>query len=270
MLFTEYEENVIKKEYPLGGCKAVQKLINRPNDSIRYKAKALGITRIDGFRLSNINFDEIIKGKSPETCYILGLLWGDGTLAINKKRRTYLTALTLAEKDFFEISHFFSKFHIHKIKKYKTSWKQCFRAYIGHKLLATYLEEKDFLIKSYVSPEKILQDIPENNQHYFFRGWFDADGYNNGLPKNKISIVMAGSYSQKWTAFEDLLNKLNIPFKVSRVINKRGNKYSIISFGGYNRVLRFRDYLYQGEQFGLSRKRNNFFNIKVPLWTYGK
>lgn len=265
MNYTQQEIDILKKYYPEGGCDEVQKYIKRTNDSIRHKSQSLGVTRTEGFHFSKLNFDDFIINISPQSAYILGIIWGDGCVQWESNQRRYSIRLTIKESDFDNIKNMFDRFTVYKAPKRKESWKQCIIACVNHKIFATFLKENDYLIKSHASPDKILSKIPDNLKHYFFRGWFDADGSNNGLLKGIYVLIMAGSFNQDWNALESVCENLDINYKIRRVINPNGNKYSTLSFYQYNQVLKFRDYLYQGEQYGLKRKRDNFFNIRLPI-----
>lgn len=261
--YTKTEENILKEHYSLTGVSGVQKYIKRSADSIRHKAKSLGITRKVGFRHSNLNLDEFYVKITPNGAYFLGLLWGDGNLKINKRHNSI--SITLQEKDFNNLRYIFNKFHIHKVKKKKQSWQQCFKAYIGHFDFATFLFENDYVEKSTLSPYKILSFIKDKYHHYFLRGWFDADGACNELPKGKYHISLSGSFNQDWTAFTRLCENLDIKTRIYFANAKNGNKSSHVSIIGFNNIIRFRDFLYSGKKIGLDRKRNKFYSIRPPL-----
>lgn len=269
-MFTHYskeEIEIIKKEYPSGGTQAIRKLINRTPDSIRYQAKKIGVQRDEGFRLSKIDLNHLMSPTTAEAAYLLGIIWGDGNVTCGKKNRQYTTSLTIKKTDFTDISSLFTLFNKHNIKKQKKRWKQCVLAYLGHKIFATFLKSFDYLEKSVKSPCKVVNHIPRPLRCYFFRGWFDADGYNNSLPKGSYKIVMAGSHTQDWTALEKICEYLGIHYVINRIIRKNTNKYSVLRFQGYNQCLKLRSYLYPDgiDKLGLKRKSDNFFNIRIPI-----
>lgn len=266
MNYSEFEENIIKKEYPKNGVVGVQKFIKRTHDSIRHKARAIGVTRVSNFHWSKKDFSYLINVKKAKYAYLLGIIWGDGHISWNKKNRNYTISLTLLEKDLNEILDLLIGFRLINVPKQKESWKQCSRAYVSHKILANYLKNNDFCIKSIASPTKILNRIPKKFHHMFFRGWFDADGSNNEIIKSKYVLIIAGNYKQNWLDFERLLKKLKILYKIRRVKRPNGQKYSTLTINRYNQIIKFRNYLYRtNKNIGLSRKRNNFYNISSPI-----
>lgn len=265
-LYNEIEIKLLREHYPIGGTDRVQKFINRSSDSIRHKAKSLLIKVNDDFKLSKINLDDLIDPVTPQSAYVLGILWGDGTLHWNKLQRSYRISLTLIEDDFNDINELFARFHFSRIKKRKASWRQCICATICHKKFAQFLKDHDFLTKSKSSPTKILEVIPNQNKHYFFRGWFDADGSNNEIKKGKYTITISGSFGQDWESLEQICEKLNVKYKIYRMKWKT-SKYSAFSVCGYNNIMRFFTYLYNGVSMGMSRKFKNFSNIRPPIRT---
>lgn len=263
MNYTKEEIEILRKYYPCGGCKEVQKHIIRTNDSIRHKAKSLDITRIEGFRCSKVDFSWLINMETCNAAYVLGLIWGDGCIQSDGKRH-YSISITLNEKDFEEVKHLFVGFHVYKIKKQKNTWKQCFAAQIGHKKLYEFLYKYDYKIKSLTSPEKILSRLPEYLRGDFIRGWFDADGCSVSLAKNRGIIDIAGSYNQDWFILEKICLEKDIKYTIKRQIakNGRGSRFSIT---GYKNIFKFAKLIYNGNQEFLKRKYLNFIILKENL-----
>ena len=208
MYYTQKEIDIVKRKYPNNGTAGVQKFLKRSVDSIRHQAKKQGITRTEGFRESKIDASKFIDNINQESAYILGLIWGDGHLRWDTQYRQYRVELTLKESDFKDISHLIPEFKRHHIKKQKSNWEQCITAYLNHKTLAIFLKSMDFCKKSKASPIKILQHIPNNLHYLFWRGYFDADGSNNDLPKGKYKLCIAGNFSQSWVSLQDVSKKL--------------------------------------------------------------
>jgi DNA-binding transcriptional regulator WhiA len=259
--YNKEEIEILKTYYPKEGVRGVQKHIDRTHDSIRHKAKSLGITRIDGFRESHKDLNYLINPKTEIAAYILGLIWGDGTLNILKNNKGYNTSVTLQEKDFFELKEkgVFENFNIHKVKKMKESWKQTYCAGIGHKKFALFLRDNDYKTKSLVSPCKILNKIPKKFHVDFIRGWFDADGSSNTLRKRNFSITFSGSHKQSWKALRDFCRDSNIKYSVKRTSSKWGN-YSLFTLRKKEGVIKFFNLIYKSGPY-LQRKYENFLLI---------
>jgi hypothetical protein len=264
MKYQDNEIEIIRREYPDGGVQAVQKFLNRSTDSIRHQAKKHLITRTENFRESRVDISRFVDKFTSESSYILGLIWGDGHAAWNPLSRQYVTSLTLKESDFKDIQHLLKDFKVHLVKKRKSTWEQCIMSYLNSKPLATFLQSQDYCQKSIRSPVKIIQRIPKALRHYFWRGYFDADGSNNGLPEGKYKIVIAGSLKQDWTDLKNLCLNLGVDYKISRIIRKNGTSSSLVVCG-YNNVLRFMKFLYEGETIGLYRKQKNYLTIRKPI-----
>ena len=261
MNYAEKEIDILKKYYPKGGCAETQKYIKRSRDSIRHKAKSLGITVIDDFMVSKIDVSEFLCPNDPEVAYLLGLLWGDGFVSC-KKRSNYVM-ISLIKNDFDDIRLLFDpkKWKIKDGKnKHNPTWKPYTKAFLYNKYLAQFFKDNDFCEKSKTSPTKILQRIPEIFHFYFFRGWFDADGNNTSLMgKNSTGrLTIAGSFEQDWLELEKLSKKLKLKFSIYRTIGKNGHRYSQFKIQTMDSVKNFMNFVYQGKIFGLSRKLKKY------------
>lgn len=190
--------------------------------------------------------------QDPVICYILGFIWADGHVSKKKNR----ISVGISKKDFQDINGCLLKkipFHIHFMKR---NGNPVF--YINDLQLHSFLKENDYLIKSDVSPTKILSKIPDNIKHYFFRGYFDGDGCFTKL-KTCPTIILTGSYNQNWKEMTDLVfNLTNHTPKILRRVMKKGHKASMVYFYGKDRIKKFLNYLYKGEVIGLSRKRERY------------
>ena len=261
--YSKKEIGIIKKFYPQEGSLGIQKrIIGRDLDSLRHKAKSLGVTVNKEFAYSKIDMSELITNFNEKSSYLLGLIWGDGHVKVKKRSNTI--NIRLQENDFKELESFgiFNKFHIYKIKKTIKTWQQMYHASVGHKILAEFLKEHDFEQKSITSPYKILNKIPEEFHSDFFRGWYDADGCSTYLNKNIWRISIAGSYNQDWVCLEYLCKKLNIEYSIQQRIFKksRGSCFFISKMINVNRFFNF---IYKKNVICLSRKYNCYKNAKI-------
>ena len=96
--YSSDEINFIKTNYSDHGAKFCSTELNRPYNSVRYKAKQLGLNvsksalsflmknrpqkTLDMYRVNPLQF---MKLTSPISINILGLLWADGGISFNEK-----------------------------------------------------------------------------------------------------------------------------------------------------------------------------------------
>ena len=98
-----------------------------------------------------------------------------------------------------------------------------------------------------------MNTIPDNLKHYWWRGYFDGDG---SIRKDGKRLEISSGIKQDWS----FISKLpNIKFSIQRnaYLNKKSGKINscskILAFGENAKL--FTDYIYNGEIFGLERKR---------------
>jgi hypothetical protein len=122
--------------------------------------------------------------------------------------------------------------------------------------------------KSKDSPVKLINEIPTENRHYFFRGWLDGDGHwgfnKQGEKMSGVRWTVAGTYDQDWTAIEDFCNNLGVSYRIVRGIVKNG-RHSYVKVFGWETIAQLGDYIYQGYEkdgIGLSRKYKKYIDIK--------
>lgn len=264
--YSIYELDCVKRYYPEGGVKEVQKHINRSADSIRHIASSYGIKRDKYFRYLKINFKDIFDFNDPKSCYLLGLIWGDGCVQINKIKNKGSVSITLIEDDFkFLLPIFSEKWKIYTknidLKKpYNLKYKKLKPtkiAIISSFFLAEEMEKFGFLDKSIESPNFIHEYMNDLCIRYFVQGLFDADGH---ISKKSGNISFSGSYHQKWTVLENICKSHYITYKIYRKNNKN-NKYSCFYISGEKNLRKFVDFLFPFyKKFGIVRKFNNCIN----------
>jgi len=244
MRYTEKEKNLIKKYYPLGGCKETIKYLNRSTDSIRHTAKKMGIKTICRQNLCDINDFKYIS--TEKMAYLLGFLWGDGH--ISYKPRYYFTTLSIKKEDGNNIKKIFDKrWKISHKKPQKKEWSPQIIFKLNHKELATFLKDHDYTVKSLASPSKILNKIHNKLKNHFFRGWFDADGHFSS------SVTICGTYYQNWECLEKLSKKLKLKYKIYQWKSKN-TKFSRFEITGKESYSKFLSYIYKDANFKLDRK----------------
>jgi hypothetical protein len=213
------------------------------------------------FKFSNkVNSNLFIKDFTPESSYILGLLWADGHISKN----TNSISLQCLQEDIDYFLPIFLKtgeFNAYT-KKQSLNNKLSGTINFSSKPISDFLKENDYTNKSINSPCKILSHIPTNLHKYFFLGWNDGDGCFYYNTKSKlIQCIVTSSYEQNWKALETLCDNLNIQFTIRKTI-RTSSKYSQFQITQNESIITFGEYLYSNHSMGLPRKREKYNNIK--------
>jgi hypothetical protein len=217
-------------------------------------------TRIDVEKFTNLEI--------PESCYILGFLWGDGYFYKNSVQLEILTKDFLSIKDLLWSIGPWTLTH-----RKRDGRKPQTRAQFSSKDIFNFLSDYNFLKHSTKSPI-ILNDIPEKTRHYFLRGLIDADGSFYCDPKLKTyQFNLAGSFNQEWSNITHIFDKLNIIYKVlNRKHSVKPHKNSIVRITGIKNINILGEYIYNDKVFGLERKKDKYIDIlknsiRIPVNT---
>lgn len=218
-----------------------------------------------------VNPEQFLNIQAPEIAYILGLLWSDGYIP---DKLDFIQIESL-EKDLTEVKDLFLKTGQWCIsERTRPNRQKQMAIQTNNKIIANFLKNHDYHVKSNASADKILSKIPEHLQHYWWRGLSDGDGcfYINKI--NKIyQYSIASSYHQNWIYAEKLLNSLNIKYSIARrsqLQNGKINQSSIIRFCSKQNIYNFGSYIYQGyenDKIGFTRKYQKFLIVKDILFS---
>lgn len=217
-----------------------------------------------GFKtIENINYNLFIKNYTPESVYILGLIWADGY--VSKKTNSITVECIKNDIDiFFPIFQKTGNYNLYYRQRKNRQEQGIIN--VSSFNLSNFLKENDYLLKSKLSPNKILSLIPNELKNYFFRGWVDGDGCFYINEKTSASeFVMSGSFEQDWVSLTILCESLNINYKITNIITNSTNKHSRFLIKKKQDVVKLGEYLYQGKNFGLQRKYNKFLLIKEKI-----
>jgi hypothetical protein len=228
-------------------------------------AKVLGLKSNMKHRKYNANMELITSFKSPHIIYSLGYIWADGHVKTIKRsgKINYMAAtLNILTEDYENIKNCLDQFgkstekFVHR-KPYKPTaiWLLC------DTILANYLKNMDYTDRSEKEPLKILNTIPENLRHYWWRGFFDGDGHLGIAKGGSLSIKIASNYNQPWEFCKEFLPFVN--FKIIKTISPSGR--SSMAFLSSSDALKFLNYIYQNREIdniGLDRKYNKFLQCK--------
>ncbi len=269
------QKNFIIENYSKLGCKLCCEILNISYNSIYYFAKKNNLrwskeSRSELVKKNSINFRE----KNPKTldsykvnnrdfmenfttfsCYVLGLLWADGSVYKNEIRIECLENDMRYFKKVLEKTGCWNYY-----TRQRLNFKQTETALTSNRLLCEFLKENDFLEKSTKSPDKIIALIKKENLiKYFFLGLVDGDGcfyYNDKYKLRQFTIT--GTINQDWSFVEYILKKINVTFKITRKQNLKSGFSQIRSCGKEN-LKKIGCYLYDEKDFfSLERKKNKY------------
>ena len=194
---------------------------------------------------------------NPQLLYFAGYFWADGNI---ERNRGYLG---IVQKDSVEVQKIING-HIDyatKLYDHPSKLRQTVETIkidlIKNQWLGGLIKTK-FTNKSFDSPWFVF-DFPEELQHYFWRGYSDGDGcFYKKYSYTGGAWSLHGPYDKDWSAEEHLMKKLEIGnFRVNKLIKKLGRSSSLVARHS-KEIRKIGDYMYQGEQFGLTRKKDKF------------
>lgn len=218
----------------------------------------------------NINPELFYEIKNTEIVYLLGLIWADGFLNPSSNGSNHNLGFTMVKEDFETIKpsiDSIGKWNYYERKQPNHNWKPSVNIITNNKRIYDFLVENDYDKKSYISADKILNKIPYELKHYFFRGLIDGDGcfyyYNPEVGSTLRQFALASTYEQDWTYFEKLCINLGVKYKIKR---NKGTKSSssYIRITNKNGIKLLGDYIYQGfneDNIGLNRKFQKYLKI---------
>ena len=157
---------------------------------------------------------------TPETAYILGVIWSEGNVARPGSGRTYIRVEMLSE-DLEEILPVFESCG---------KWAQHRRTRRGRTREILRLETANKRLWEFIEPHKrnpasLLSTMDESLRPYWFRGMFDGDGcfYNPSRGKNQMFV--GGCVEQDWSFLTEQLDALGISWKhtLKKHYPKEGN-----------------------------------------------
>ena len=191
------------------------------------------------FKTLNIDPRRFLNITEPVISYFLGLIWADGSIRVGDRK----IALTMAKEDLepLNLEKYIGKMtkQFSKNKKHP-SYKEIMKYTFKSRPIYDFLISCGYKEKSIISPDLILEKIPENLKSYFYLGWLDGDGSINRVP---YTISFAGSINQNWNSLIILCNFLDIKYNIYKSKNKRGKGSSFI-IRGQNETIKFGKYIY--------------------------
>lgn len=197
---------------------------------------------------------------SPNTVYLLGLLWADGN--IYSGGRSYRINLEILKDDADEIEEtVLSTGPWRTYLRKRGEWRPQYSFHTNDRFFYQYLYELDYGQKSIKSADAVLAKIPAHLQYLWWRGFWDGDGnfyYHSG--QYLYQTTLTGTCEQNWGFVENLYDGLDIQFSKQRVDGS--SSCSRIRTSGKNNFLKVGEFLYQDlPNIGLSRKKEIFSRV---------
>jgi len=213
--------------------------------------------RINKTKKYKIHTEMFVNPTTPSACYILGLLWADGSLRGTDDNSVRLTLKKSDGESIIPIIQLTGNWSIkelqYRIHKNPVLFFRC-----CDKTLYSFLSNMGYRNKSVESADKILSFIPEALRHYWWRGYFDGDG---SLNKNNYGINITSTIEQDWSFLKLLPGTIVYGIKkYQRLVNGTLQSCSRVMIWGKRNVLEFLEYIYSGEIFGLTRKYDRYQN----------
>jgi len=190
-----------------------------------------------------VNENLFISDFTKESSYLLGFIWGDGYISnggTNKQIR-----IECVSDDINKLMPIMKKTGVWCFNKRKriNKKREVTIASTSNKELIEFLIKNNYKDKSNMTPEKIFNLIPSQYEKYFILGWIDADGCFYWNEKHKLrQFYLSGSFEQDWGVFEQILNQLDVQYKIIRVNNK--TKYSHIRVTGKLNINKLGNYIF--------------------------
>ncbi len=217
-----------------------------------------------------VNHEEFFNINDPSKAYLLGLLWADGSCrcSLYNENNDHQNDIRLSSTypDAYEFIEVFNKtgdWSIYSRQPNKL-WKPNVAIITNNKNFAKQLYDLDFH-KRTQGFDKILDFIPKKYIHSFLLGYSDGDGcFYADRARRIYKFSYCSNFDQDWKSMENILNELQIKYKIERSSCKTG-KHSKLHIGGQGESSKFGDFLYQSRNLdglGLNRKYEKYLIIK--------
>lgn len=260
--------NLVKKYFPRYGISyCLDNFAELNKHDVVHIITELGLKRkIPNKKMHRFVNLEKLKQFCPLSCYILGFIWGDGH--VNKN----MVSVNNEKIDLAGILPYFLEFgNFYFRERKRDGFKDQLDICTNDQNFIKFLIDNGYLQKKCESADTILSILPENNKHFWWRGFFDADGHIEFLENRKgfmtkHQLTITSSYEQNWNFVEQLFKKLNIvEYSIDRRINQCGKTSTIISTQR-GESFKFLDYIYKDYKFiGFGRKYMKYLQLKDHL-----
>lgn len=264
--WTAHEIEFLKKHYSTKGAAWCATKLNLEPKLVRTKANKLGLTIESNYRATPQgdfvyrDFSNIFDLTNPKIIYLLGFIWADGH--IGKSVIISNISEDLDEIiDKLNLENLLPGVSIKQRQPQRKEWKPQTTITFGNKEILAFLIKNNYT-KSRLNEPIILERIPKELRHYWFRGYLDGDGCVY-VPKTHKTACLSftGHYDSTYKFLEKLGESFQVTPRVNYRVAKNGSKFSRVIFDTLKRVLPILDYIYQDWaicNLGLNRKYEKY------------
>lgn len=201
-----------------------------------------------------VNIENFYSVSTPETAYILGMLWADGY--INPPHAVTVECLS---DDIDKIEKIFnSTGEWARYNRIRENRKPQSTLHTSNRELVEHLSKHYYTSKNHKSACSIIDTIPDELLCYWFRGLVDGDGCFYISPDYKSrQFCITSSYEQDWNYMKNIFNKLGVRYNIKKQISSKGDKYSQIRVTSPFDIKTFGEWIYKdyvNDKIGLPRK----------------
>lgn len=248
---TFLRENYIKIEWP---PIKIAKQLGRTRISILNRAQKFSLLRNGPKNFKSFMTKETLTKREA---YVLGFLWADGGML--RTGANHAIKLEIKKEDANILSDLFPEWYKYQRPAKRETWSPTTIFQTSNLAFFEFLESFDYTDK--IDCSKILQYVPEEFHHFWWRGYADGDGgfYTGGNYIRQWTI--SGPYETNWSVIEELFQKLGMTnIRNMKYISIKGYKSSRIDIRGVENLRKLGDYLYglEWDQLGLYRKYTKY------------
>ena len=190
---------------------------------------------------------------TEEKAYWLGFLYADGSVGSKDNR----IELGLAEKDLKQIEKFRDFTGIMNKISYRPQTKSYRYSFKSIPCKADLIKQGCVPKKSLILKFPTEEQVPKNLIRHFIRGYFDGDGqFTNTKECFQVGIIGTEDFIKGFLDSIEIQNKNNKIFDVHR--ENGAKRYT---FGAYQDVLNFLNWIYEESNVYLDRKYEHYLDF---------
>lgn len=263
--YSETQINFIVENYPKWGPKYCSLSLNIPINHVYNLARQRDIKKIGTDKhpsMQKIDPRQFWDITKPEVAYFLGYFWADGFIhnAVYNGIESFTLAFEIVSEDADDIMHIMDSLGnwAKNRRKRAETWKETTTFTTNSKDLYKFLKDNGYDNKSSCEPTKILEKIPEELKHYFWRGYADGDfsisfGTGSNGAKYK-SLQFSNTIDCEWTELIKLYKSLGVTNCAPRKeISNCGHSSSKVTLQNFTDIPKVINYLLKSD-IGLTRK----------------
>jgi len=279
--YSQEELSFLLENYSNYGAQYCASKTGRSLNSILIKANRMGLKLSDKCykRIKNaaaknrkkrdfkykVPAKNFISNITPESAYILGLLWADGCVRITKANTASIKIESIS-KDMKEYCPIFKKTGSWgRYTRQRQGWQETTSLFTSNRPLANYLIQNGYKANN-KDASLILRLIPNELLHYWFLGLTDGDGSWYANPKtHQKQFSISSHINQNWCYLTNQLELLNIIDYKSYASKNTKGAGSAVELKTYHDLIIWGNFVYKDyniNKIGLNRKYKIFEIIK--------